>query len=400
MASIRDDFPLLAARPDLAFLDSAASSQKPRVVLEAMESFQETEYANVHRGAYRLSQSATVAYEGARETVARFIGAPDPNEVCFNRGTTSALNVLAHGLAPRYAGRTVLLTEVEHHANLIPWQQWAKRVGATVRYVPFTEDHRMDMAAFDEMLDHDVAVVSLTGMSNVLGTVPPIAEVAAGARSVGALTVVDGAQMVPHMPVDVAALGIDAIAFSAHKMLGPTGIGAMWARAELLEEMEPFETGGEMITDVTFEGASWAPAPAKFEAGTPPIVEAVGLAAAVEYLEDLGMEWVEAHDKALTAHALERLTDEVPGITIQGPLDTVDRGGAISFTLDGIHAHDLATILDEHGVAVRAGHHCAKPLMSCLGVAATARASFYVYNTEADIDPLVKGLLSAIDLFG
>jgi cysteine desulfurase/selenocysteine lyase len=258
----------------------------------------------------------------------------------------------------------------------------------------------MDMAAFDEMLDDDVAVVSLTGMSNVLGTIPPVAEVAAKAKSVGALTVVDGAQMVPHMPVDVEALGIDAIAFGAHKMLGPTGIGAMWARAELLDEMEPFETGGEMIVDVTFEGATWSAAPAKFEAGTPPIVEAVGFGAAVDYLQGLGMEWVAEHDRELTAHALDRLLDEVPGITIQGPLDMADRGGVISFTLDGIHAHDLATILDEHGVAVRAGHHCAKPLMSCLGVAATARASFYVYNTEADIDPLVKGLLSAIDLFG
>jgi cysteine desulfurase/selenocysteine lyase len=400
MGSIRDDFPLLAARPDLAFLDSAASSQKPRAVLEAMESFQETQYANVHRGAYRLSQVATMAYEGARKKVADFVGARDANELCFVRGTTTGLNVLAHGLAPRYADKTVLLTEIEHHANFIPWQQWAKRVGATVRYVPFTQGHRMDMAAFDEMLDDDVAVVSLTGMSNVLGTIPPVAEVAAKAKSVGALTVVDGAQMVPHMPVDVEALGIDAIAFGAHKMLGPTGIGAMWARAELLDEMEPFETGGEMIVDVTFEGATWSAAPAKFEAGTPPIVEAVGFGAAVDYLQGLGMEWVAEHDRELTAHALDRLLDEVPGITIQGPLDMADRGGVISFTLDGIHAHDLATILDEHGVAVRAGHHCAKPLMSCLGVAATARASFYVYNTEADIDPLVKGLLSAIDLFG
>ncbi len=400
MGSLRDDFPLLAGRPDLAFLDSAASAQKPQAVLAAMQSFQETSYANVHRGAYRLSQEATVAYEAAREKVARFIGAPSSREVFFTRGTTTGLNVLAHGLAPRYAGRTVLLTEAEHHANFIPWQQWARTVGATVKYVPFTEDHRMDMAAFDALMDDTVAVVSLTGMSNVLGTIPPVAEVAAKARSIGALTVVDGAQMVPHIPVDVAALGIDAIAFSAHKMLGPTGIGAVWARAEVLDEMEPLETGGEMIREVTFEGATWAPAPAKFEAGTPPIVEAVGFGAAVDYLEALGMEWVAAHDRQLTAIALERLPEEVPGISIQGPLDTENRGGVISFTLDGIHAHDLATILDEHGVAVRAGHHCAKPLMSCLGVAATARASFYVYNTEADIDPLVKGLRSAIDIFG
>ncbi len=400
MRDVRSDFPLLADRPGLAFLDSGASSQKPRQVLDAMREFTENHYANVHRGAYRLSQEATVAYEGARETVARFIGAPDPSELIFTRGTTTGLNMLAAGLTPRLAGRTVLITEMEHHANLIPWQQAARRAGATVRYAPLTEDFRLDMAAFDRLLTPDVAVVSVAGMSNVLGVINPVAEIAAKAHHVGAIVIVDGAQMVPHLPVDVAALGIDAIAFSAHKMLGPTGIGALWGRRSLLEDIEPFETGGEMIRDVTFEGATWAPIPQKFEAGTPPITEAVGFAAAVDYLSDLGMENVAAHDAELTTLALGRLHAEVPGIAIQGPPAGPGRGGVVSFTLAGIHAHDIATILDTHGVSVRAGHHCAKPLMGRLCVTATARASFYVYNTPADIDPLVAGLRSAIDIFG
>lgn len=400
MRSILSDFPLLASRPDLAFLDSGASSQKPRQVLDAMREFTENHYANVHRGAYRLSQEATVAYEGARGTLARFVGATDPDELIFTRGTTTSLNMLASGLAPRLGGRTVLLTEMEHHANLIPWQQATRRAGGTLRFVPFTSEFHLDMEAFDRMLTPEVAVVSLTGMSNVLGTINPVAEIAARAHTVGAIVIVDGAQMVPHLPVDVAALGIDALAFSAHKMLGPTGVGALWGRRSLLESIEPFETGGEMIREVTFEEATWAPIPQKFEAGTPPIVEAIGFAAAAEYLAELGMESVATHDAELTSLALERLTTEVPGITIQGPPAGPGRGGVISFTLEGIHAHDIATILDSHGVAVRAGHHCAKPLMRVLGETATARASFYVYNTPDDIDPLVKGLLSAIEIFG
>lgn len=400
MRPTRSDFPLLATRPDLAFLDSGASSQKPRQVLDAMREFAENHYANVHRGAYRLSQEATVAYEDARVTLARFIGAPDPAEMIFTRGTTTSLNTLAAGLTPRLGGRTVLLTEMEHHANLIPWQQATRRAGGILRYVPFTPEFQLDMDAFDRLLSPDVAVVSVAGMSNVLGTISPIAEIAARAKAVGAIVIVDGAQLVPHLPVEVATLGIDALTFSAHKMLGPTGIGALWARRSLLESIEPFETGGEMIREVTFEGATWAPIPQKFEAGTPPIVEAVGFAAAADYLTELGMDSVAAHDAELTALALERLTAEVPGIEIQGPPAGPGRGGVISFTLDGIHAHDIATILDSHGVAVRAGHHCAKPLMGRLGVTATARASFYVYNTPDDIDPLVKGLLSAIDIFG
>ena len=400
MRDVRADFPLLAARPELAFLDSGASSQKPRQVLEAMNEFTENHYANVHRGAYRLSQEATVAYEAARGTLARFIGAADSSELIFTRGTTTSLNTLAAGLTPRLAGKTVLLTEMEHHANLIPWQQAARRAGGRVAYVPLTEDFRLDMDAFDELLTDDVAVVAVTGMSNVLGVINPVAEIAERAHSVGAVSIVDGAQMVPHLPIDVTALGIDAIAFSAHKMLGPTGIGALWGRRDLLEDIEPFETGGEMIRDVTFEGATWAQIPQKFEAGTPPITEAVGFAAAADYLSALGMEHVAAHDAELTTLALDRLNAEVPGIAIQGPPAGPDRAGVISFTLEGIHAHDIATILDSHGVAVRAGHHCAKPLMGRLCVAATARASFYVYNTPADIDPLIRGLHSAIEIFG
>lgn len=400
MLDVRSDFPLLAARPELTFLDSGASSQKPHKVLSAMQGFTENHYANVHRGAYKLSQEATLAYEGARETLARFVGAADPAEMVFTRGTTTSLNVLAAGLTPRLAGRSVLITEMEHHANLIPWQLAARRAGATLGHVPLTEEFRLDMDAFDRLLTPDVAVVAVTGMSNVLGTINPLAEIAAKAHAVGAVVVVDGAQMVPHLPVDVSQLGIDALAFSAHKMLGPTGIGGLWGRRDLLEDIEPFETGGEMIRDVSFETATWAPIPQKFEAGTPPITEAVGFAAAAEYLTSLGMEAVAAHDAALTTLALERLGEDVPGISIQGPPAGPDRGGVISFTLDGIHPHDIATILDSHGVAVRAGHHCAKPLMGRLSVPATARASFSVYNTPADLDPLVAGLRSAIEIFG
>ncbi len=400
MLDLRSDFPLLAARPELTFLDSGASAQKPHQVLSAMREFAENHYANVHRGAYRLSQEATLAYEGARETLARFVGATDPAEMVFTRGTTTSLNVLAAGLTPRLAGRSILITEMEHHANLIPWQLAARRAGATLAHVPLTDEFRLDMDAFDRLLTPDVAVVSVAGMSNVLGTINPVAEIAAKAHAVGAVVVVDGAQMVPHLPVDVAHLGIDALAFSAHKMLGPTGIGGLWGRRDLLEDIEPFETGGEMIRDVSFETATWAQIPQKFEAGTPPITEAVGFAAAAEYLTSLGMEAVAAHDATLTTLALERLSEEVPGISIQGPPAGPDRGGVISFTLDGIHPHDIATILDSHGVAVRAGHHCAKPLMSRLSVPATARASFSVYNTPADLDPLVVGLRSAIEIFG
>ncbi len=401
MRDVRGDFPFLDAHPGLAFLDSAASSQTPAPVIEAMAAFDRSSYANVHRGAYRLSQTASVAYESARATVAHFVGAGAQSEIVFTRGTTTGLNLLAHGLSARLGpGRSIVLTEMEHHANLIPWQQAAARSGAELRAVPITDDFRLDLDRFADLVDESTEVVTVTGMSNVLGVRPDLHAISHLARAVGATVVVDGAQLVPHQPVSVGELDIDALAFGAHKMLGPTGIGALWMRPELAESIEPFETGGEMIRDVTIDGATWAPNPAKFEAGTPPITQAIGFAAAVDYLTDLGMDEVAAHEAELTATAIARLTDEVAGVTVMGPGPAPDRGGVIAFTLDGVHAHDVATILDEHGVAVRAGHHCAKPLMRVLGVAATARISFSVYSHPDDLDPVVEGLRSARRIFG
>jgi cysteine desulfurase/selenocysteine lyase len=399
LSHLKADFPVLAN--GVHFLDSGASSQKPIPVLEAMDSFARSSYANVHRGAYKLSVAATDAYEAARERVARFIGATDSSEVIFTRGATTALNMVAFGWGLEHLGPgdRILSTEIEHHANLVPWQMVAKRTGATLDHVPMTDDFRLDLVAYEEMIDTDVRIVAVTGMSNVLGIMPPVARISERAHQVGARVVVDAAQLVPHSPVDVEALGADFIAFSSHKMLGPTGIGVLWGRMEALEEMEPFEGGGEMISDVTLQDATWAAIPHRFEAGTPPIIEAVGLHAAVDYLDSIGMDKVLEHDRELTGVALERLGD-VPGLHIQGPTTLEERGGVVSMSMNGVHAHDLATILDEEGVAVRSGHHCAKPLMRRLGVAATARASFYVYNTEEDIDALVSGLRRAGELFG
>lgn len=399
-AAIKADFPVFEDT-GLHFLDSAASSQKPRQVIEAMAEFTSRRYANVHRGAYRLSVEATEGYEAARHRVASFVGAANPSEIAFVRGTTSGLNLLAHGWGGAHLrpGDRILLTEMEHHANLVPWQMVARRTGARLDFIPLGEDFRLDLTSLDRLIDEDTKVVSVTGMSNVLGTIPDLDPILAAARSVGAFTIVDGAQLVPHTPVDVTSLGADAIAFSAHKMLGPTGVGAVWARPERLEELEPVEGGGEMISDVTLQGATWAAIPHRFEAGTPPIIEAVGFAAAIDYLEKTSMRAVAAHDVELTRYALEVLGN-VPQLSIQGPATTERRGGVISFTMGDIHAHDLATILDQHGVAVRAGHHCAKPLLRHLGVPATARASFYVYTTKADIDALVEALAEAGRLFG
>jgi cysteine desulfurase/selenocysteine lyase len=399
LSHLKADFPVLSN--GVHFLDSGASSQKPISVLEAMDDFARTSYANVHRGAYKLSVAATDAYEAARERVASFIGASDSGEVIFTRGATTALNMVAFGWGLEHLGPgdRILTTEIEHHANLVPWQMVAKRTGATLDHVPMTDDFRLDLAAYDEKLAPDVRVVAVTGMSNVLGVMPPIRSISDRAHEIGARVVVDAAQLVPHSPVAVETLGADFVAFSSHKMLGPTGIGVLWGRMEALEEMEPFEGGGEMISDVTLHDATWAAIPHRFEAGTPPIIEAVGLHAAIDYLDSIGMDKVLEHDRELTGIALDRLGD-VPGLNIQGPTTLEDRGGVISMTLDGVHAHDLATILDEEGVAVRSGHHCAKPLMRRLGVAATARASFYVYNTEEDIDALVGGLRRAGELFG
>lgn len=395
---LRADFPILET--GVHFLDSGASSQKPIQVLEAMDRFARTSYANVHRGAYKLSVAATDAYEAARQRVADFLGA-DHDEVVFTRGATTSLNSIAFGWGLEHLrpGDRILTTVMEHHANLVPWQMVAKRTGATLDHIPITEDGRLDLDTFLEKLDERVRVVAVTGMSNALGTIPDVPWIAGRAHEAGARVVVDAAQLVPHREVDVRELGADFLAFSSHKMLGPTGIGVLWGRMDALEEMEPFEGGGEMIADVTLHNATWAPIPHRFEAGTPPIIEAVGLHAAIDYLDSIGMDQIFAHDQHLTAVALERLSD-VPGVQIHGPRDTENRGGVISITMDGTHAHDLATILDEHGVAVRAGHHCAKPLMRELGVAATARISFYVYNTEEDIDATVTGLRKAGELFG
>ncbi len=406
MSSLRDvraDFPILEREINgkrLAFLDSAASSQKPVQVLDAMDRVYRSRYANVHRGAYTLSQEATDDYEAARRKVARFINA-DEREVIFTRSTTSALNMLAYslGLNQLSEGDHILTTVMEHHANIVPWQMIAGYTGAEVQYVDIDTTHRVDTAAVTAMIDERVKIVSISGMSNVLGTMPAISEIATAAHAVGAVMIVDAAQLVPHAPVDVKALGADFLAFSAHKMLGPTGVGVLWGRLDRLEEMEPVEGGGEMINDVTLDGSTWAPVPHKFEAGTPPFVEAIGLGAAVDYLSALGMDNVFAHDRELTAYALERLA-EVPDLQVQGPSDLENRGGAVSFSMPEIHAHDLATILDQEGVQVRAGHHCAKPLMRRLEVPATARASFYVYSVREDVDALIDGIHVARKIFG
>ena len=399
LSHLKADFPVLDS--GVHFLDSGASSQKPIPVLEAMDRFARTSYANVHRGAYKLSVASTEAYEAARNRVASFINAETPDEVIFTRGATTALNMVAFGWGLEHLGKgdRVLTTVMEHHANLVPWQMVTKRTGAVLDHVRMTEDGRLDMDDYRSRLGPDVRIVAVTGMSNVLGTMPDIPAIADLAHSYGARVVVDAAQPVPHAGADVQMLGADFIAFSSHKMLGPTGIGVLWGKMEALEETEPFEGGGEMISDVTLHESTWAAIPHRFEAGTPPIIEAVGLHAAIDYLDSIGMDRILKHDQELTAIALERLGD-VPGLRIQGPKDLESRGGVVSMTMEGVHAHDLATILDEKGVAVRAGHHCAKPLMRELGVTASARASFYVYNEESDIDALVAGLRTAGELFG
>lgn len=399
-AAIRADFPVFEDA-ELHFLDSAASTQKPRQVIEAMAEFMRHGYANVHRGAYRLSIEATERYEASRHQVASFIGSPSADQVVFVRGTTSGLNQIAAGWAqPRLRpGDRILLTEMEHHANLVPWQIAARRTGAQLDFLPVGDGFRLDLSHLDRLIDADTKIVAITGMSNVLGTVPQLPTILDAAHQVGALTVVDGAQLVPSVGVDVTTLGADFLTFSAHKMLGPTGIGALWGRPERLEEMEPVEFGGDMISDVTLHGATWAAVPHRFEAGTPSIIEAIGFGAAVEYLTKVGMEAVTAHEQELTAYALAALST-VPELAIQGPATIDHRGPVISFTVADIHAHDLATILDQHGVAVRAGHHCAKPLMRVLGVPATARASLSLYTDRSDIDALVEAIGDASRLFG
>jgi cysteine desulfurase/selenocysteine lyase len=402
--AIRKDFPILEREVNgkpLVYLDSASTTQKPSQVIDAISEYYRSINANVHRGAYTLADEATTAYEGARAKVASFVAAP-PSEIVFTRGTTSALNLVAHswGLDHLQSGDRIVLTMMEHHSNVVPWQLIAKRTGAELVYLDIDDDYCLDLSRLDELLDERVKVVGVAGMSNVMGTIGPVENLADAAHAVGAILVVDGAQLVPHLPVDVTTLGADFLAFGAHKMLGPTGIGALWGRRELLEQLEPLEGGGEMIVDVGLHESRWAPVPHKFEAGTPPIAQAIGFGAAVDYLATIGIEAVRAHEVEITRYALEQL-GEIPDLVVYGPSDLGKRGGAVSFELGDIHAHDLATILDqEQGVAVRAGHHCAKPLMRRLDVPATARASFYVYTVPSDIDALVRGLHRARELFG
>ncbi len=399
---IRADFPILSRRvhsAPLVYLDNAASSQKPLSVIEKVSAYYRESHANVHRGAHELSIMATEAYEEARAVVADHIGAEHDGEVIFVRGTTEAINLVAGswGISNIGPDDEILLTKMEHHSNLVPWQILARRTGALLRYVDVTPDGALALEDYDRLITDRTRLVGITHVSNTLGVVNPIRDIAARAHDAGALCLVDGAQAIPHMQVDVQELGCDFYAFSGHKMLAPTGIGALWGRRSVLEDMPPWQGGGEMISDVTLEGFTAAAAPHKFEAGTPNIAGAIGLAEAIRYLRQTGLEAIRAWEEDLTDYALERLTS-IEGLQVYGPRE--GRVGVISFRYADIHAHDLATILDQKGVAIRAGHHCNQPLMEHLGVDATARASIYLYNTHAEIDALVDALGLAAHLFG
>jgi len=404
-SALRADFPVFD-RPhrsgrSLVYLDSAASAPKPRAVIEALADAYGHHYANVHRGIYELSEDATQRFEGARKALARFIGAPSEREVVFVRNATEAINLVAFswGRANLGPGDLILSTEMEHHANLVPWQQLAAATGATLEYVRLTDDGRLDPEDMRARLEKGPKLVAISQVSNALGTINPVADITSAAHEAGAIVLLDAAQSVPHMPVDVAALGVDFAALSGHKMLGPSGIGALWGRRELLDAMPPFMTGGSMITRVTLEGTEWNEVPWKFEAGTPAIAEAAGLAAAIEYLERIGMANVRAHERFLFEHAWAMLGD-LPGIRRLGPDDADAHAGVISFVLDGIHPHDVATIFDGEGVAVRAGHHCAQPVMLRYDLPATTRASFYVYNGLDDVERLADAIRATQRVFG
>ncbi|HVX42056.1 MAG TPA: cysteine desulfurase [Gemmatimonadaceae bacterium] len=396
----RADFPLLANQPDLHYLDSAATSQKPRAVLDALVRYYECDNANPHRGAYTLSARATERYHEARARVARFVGVRDVDRLIFTRGTTESLNLVADawGRANVRAGDEIVVTGMEHHANFVPWQQLARITGATLRICGLTSDGRIDLEQFRALLGERTKVVAFGHVSNALGTINPVAELSASARRVGALVVCDGAQAAPHLPLDIDQMDVDFYAFSGHKMLGPMGCGVLVGNRAILEQMPPYQTGGDMIEYVADERSTWNVLPHKFEAGTPNVGDAVGLAAACDYLDALGMTRVREHEQALTALASERLA-AISDVRVYGPPAT-DRSGVVSFTVGEIHPHDLATILDEGQVCVRAGHHCAQPLMRRLNLPATARASFYIYNTEADVDALVRGVERAREVFG
>jgi cysteine desulfurase/selenocysteine lyase len=400
---VRADFPILSrsmhGKP-LVYLDSAATSQKPRRVIEALVRYYSDYNANVHRGIYEIAEEATRRYEEARAKLAMFIGARRPEELVFTRSTTEAINLVASawGRATVHAGDEIILTEMEHHSNLVPWQLLAAATGAKLKFIPFDGQGVLQLDAYDRLLSERTKLVALTHQSNVFGTINPVREITVKAHAVGAKVLVDGAQSAPHMPVNVAALDVDFFAFSGHKMCGPTGAGALWARYEILDAMPPFQGGGEMIMLVQLETSTYKEPPHKFEAGTPNIADCIAWGEAADYLQAIGLDAIRAHELQLTAYALQQLA-EVPGLVIYGPRDLSRRGGVIAFTVDVAHPHDVAQVLDQEGVAVRAGHHCTQPLHRRLGVAATTRASVYLYNTESDIDVLVRGLHVVRKLF-
>ena len=396
LQSVRADFPILsrelAGGFPLTYLDSANSSQKPRQVVAAIEDHYLHHNANVARAMHQLGAEATAAYENGRDKVAAIIGAPSRDEVVFTKNASEALNLAAHTLgASLKPGDVVVVSEMEHHSNIVPWQLACERTGATLKWFGVTEEGRLDLSNIDELLTSQTKVVALTWVSNALGTINPITDVAAKAHAVGATVVVDASQAVPQFPVDVSTLGADLLAFTGHKVVGPTGIGVLWGRYDLLAALPPFLGGGEMIEIVRMTGSTYAAPPARFEAGTPPIAQAVGLGAAVDYLSGIGMDKIAAHEHAIVEYALEGLKT-VPGLMILGPTDAKDHGGAISFELDGVHPHDVATVLDTRGIAVRAGHHCARPVHERFGVQSSTRASFYLYTTPEEIEALVDGL--------
>lgn len=407
--AIRKDFPALdrLVHDDrkLVYLDNAATSQKPRQVLDALNEFYERHNANVHRGVHVLAEEATALYEGARDKIAAFVNAPSRDEVIFTKNASESLNLVANMLGwadePYRVDREteIVITEMEHHSNIVPWQLLSQRTGAKLKWFGLTDDGRLDLSDIEQVITEKTKIVSFVLVSNILGTVNPVEAIVRRAQDVGALVLIDASQAAPHMVLDVQALGADFVAFTGHKMLGPTGIGVLWGRQELLEDLPPFLGGGEMIETVTMHSSTYAPAPHKFEAGTPPIAQAVGLGTAVDYLTAIGMDKIAAHEHAITEYALSRLRD-VPELRIIGPTTVEDRGAAISFTLGDIHPHDVGQVLDEQGIAVRVGHHCARPVCLRYGIPATTRASFYLYSTPAEVDALVEGLEQVRNFFG
>ena len=410
VANVRKDFPIFERTirdgKRLVYLDSGATSQKPWAVINAESDFYSKHNAAVHRGAHQLAEEATDAYEGARAIVAEFLGAQD-NEIIFTKSATESINAVAYAMGNAEPGNrfaltasdSIVVTEMEHHANLIPWQQLAKRTGAQLKWFKVNQDSRLDLSNIDQVITADTKVVALTHQSNVLGTINPLDAIVKRAHEVGAVVVLDACQSVPHMRVNVVDLDVDFLAFSGHKSVGPTGVGILWGKSELLSELPPFLTGGSMVTSVTMESATWAEAPQKFEAGVPNMAQAVGLGAALNYLSNIGMDAIAEHERSLTGYALDKLL-QIPGLRIVGPQDNVDRGAALSFTIKDIHPHDVGQYVDSQGIAVRTGHHCAWPLTKIMNVPATTRASFYLYNDEHDVDALVEALLGAQKYFG